>query len=62
MTLLSEDGGGGSLLSGSRYFRILNFVYKRKEVSLKQLNIWESRGFFIVLFIFTHGAILPPSF
>ena len=49
------------LLSGGRYFRILNFICKRKEMSITQLNILESYGFFIVLLIL-HGAILPPSF
>ena len=35
-------------------------------MSMAQLNIWESHGFFIVLLLLLllllHGAILPPSF
>ena len=51
MPLLS----GGRYFQGSRYFRVQIFVCKRKEMSMTQLNIWESRGFFIVLLL--HGAM-----
>ena len=37
---------------GGRYFRIPNFVCKRKEMSMTQLNILENHGFFIVLLYF----------
>ena len=49
-----------TLLSGGCYFWIPNFVCKRKEMSMTQLNIWENHGFFVVLLL--HGAILPPCF
>ena len=42
------------LLLESRYFWTSNFACKHKEMSMTQLNILESRGFFIVLLL--HGA------
>ena len=49
MTLLFFGGGGGR----GRYFRISNFVCKRKEMSMIQLNIWESHGLIIVFSYYT---------
>ena len=48
--------------SRGRYFRIRNSVCKCKEMCMTQLNILESRGFFIVLLLFEFSNLLLQLF